>query len=301
MDNCFVALSKLELFASIQTLLTSFPVLPSLRTSLLDALHGHLARTMPHSAAAKFLHSTRVLSAELSGDALVDALKAVNEDIVRALKTASAAPNDEAMRRELAELYASWVLQWAEKVEEENLVSNLILGRRDTLLINCSGQREYLVLSIQSLTSKLPTRILSPSLLTTVLSLSSVSTASSSSPSSQKSLKLSRRYTTEGKFHPAGVDARVWLARLNAERAVLSGTPVENRRAVRDVWSEARGKCQGADADVTEVWLWGVPILSDNAEAESDVLLNDLEELHTLFDVSSMDTTIYQSTVDAHM
>lgn len=78
---------------------------------------------MPHSAAAKFLHSTRVLSTELSGDALVDALKAANEDIVRAIKTASAGPNDESMRRELAELYASWVLQWACKVEEENLVS----------------------------------------------------------------------------------------------------------------------------------------------------------------------------------
>lgn len=84
----------------------------------------------------------------------------------------------------------------------------------------------------------------------------------------------------------------MWLARLSVEQAVLSGMPIENRRAVRDVWSEARGKCQGAGADVTEVWLWGVPAPSlDNTEADSDAPQGnpseDLEELRTLFDVRS--------------
>lgn len=102
----------------------TFPIPTTLRTSLLDRLHSHLAQHLPHSAAARFLHATRNLSSELEGEELVDALRETNDVLlkgIRAQHEGSAA--SDTMRRELGGMYASWVEEWIEKLDEENLVS----------------------------------------------------------------------------------------------------------------------------------------------------------------------------------
>lgn len=146
------------------------------------------------------------------------------------------------------------------------------------------------MLSLQSLVSKLPSNVLSPILLTDTIELAAAppETPSSADPSSaSRALKLARKYTTSPKFVPAGTDARVWLARLEIERAgalEAQGNPLK-------AWAEARKCATGAEADVINVWLWGVPL--PNADQNTETLLPDeLNKQRTLFDVSAEDQEV---------
>jgi U3 small nucleolar RNA-associated protein 6 len=86
-------------------------------------LHSHLAQHLPHSAAARFLHATRGLSADLEGEELVDAIREANESLVKSIRAQVEGDSvGEGMRRELGEMYAAWVKEWIGKLHEENMV-----------------------------------------------------------------------------------------------------------------------------------------------------------------------------------
>ena len=86
-------------------------------------MHTHLAQHLPHSAAARFLHAIRGLSADLDGEELVDALREANEALVKSIREHTDGYSvREGMRGELGEMYATWVKEWTEKLQEENMV-----------------------------------------------------------------------------------------------------------------------------------------------------------------------------------
>lgn len=101
--------------------------------------------------------------------------------------------------------------------------------------------------------------------------------------SSLDALKLGRKYTTSPKFAPAGTDARLWLARLDVERAANA---LQSQVDLLKVWAEARQSATGDEADVVNVWLWGIPL--SNADQTAKTLLPDgLNKQRELFDVSA--------------
>lgn len=143
-------------------------------------------------------------------------------------------------------------------------------------------------MSLQSLVSKLPPNILSPVTLTKVIELAATAPSASSSsdpPGSSKALKLARKYTTSPKFVLAGTDAQVWLARLNVERSSHAADEQEVQGDLLKVWADARKSATGAEADVVNVWLWGVPLSRGDRDAET--LLPDSLDKRVLFDVSA--------------
>lgn len=108
----------------------------SLRDSLLDHLHVRLAEALPRHAAAVVLRATRALALrsaeELAGDALVDALRRANEEMLAALDAdgTKRCPPDE-----LAGAYAQFVEEWCRKEDVDahlvrpNVILSLFLTR----------------------------------------------------------------------------------------------------------------------------------------------------------------------------
>jgi U3 small nucleolar RNA-associated protein 6 len=115
-DGAAKALPTIELFQNLQTLIAGYPVPESLRNSLLDHLHARLAEALPRHAAAVALHATRALALrsaeELAGDALVDALRRANEEMLAAL---DADGTERCPQDELAATYAQFIEEWCRK------------------------------------------------------------------------------------------------------------------------------------------------------------------------------------------
>ena len=112
-------------------------------------------------------------------------------------------------------------------------------------------QRQYLILSLQSVPAKLGKKnFLSPGLLSTCLLLS-VSALNPSPPSLDKVLRMARKFTSSA-YLPASVSPVVWLARLDVEKLVGNGNDIQMS------WAEARRVAQGNAEDLEKVWLWGV-------------------------------------------
>jgi U3 small nucleolar RNA-associated protein 6 len=107
-----LALPTIPLFKSLQELLTSYPT--PLRAKLLPSLHALLQQRLPNDPEASILHATRHLSADLKGDELVDALKQANEQILQVVRA-----REDGL---LGGMYADWVKEWTQKLEEDNLV-----------------------------------------------------------------------------------------------------------------------------------------------------------------------------------
>jgi len=150
-------------------------------------------------------------------------------------------------------------------------------------------------LSLQSLVSGLPSDALSPTMLITAIELTAaLPNTSSSTSSSAKAVKLARRYTTSSKFAPAGADAEVWLARLNVERSSGTGSALDAQGDMLKLWAEARRSAIGAEADVVNVWLWGVP-LPNSDQNISTLLPDEIDKQRALFDVSAKVEPISQS------
>lgn len=116
--NSWIALPKIELFISLQDLLATYPCPPSLRDTLLDHLFTLLHETLPDDPAAIRLFATRHLLPDLTGEALVDALRNANEQL------ASAVRNQNAGNERLASLYTGFVQAWCQKTIDDSLVSH---------------------------------------------------------------------------------------------------------------------------------------------------------------------------------
>ncbi|KAI0645423.1 U3 small nucleolar RNA-associated protein 6-domain-containing protein [Trametes meyenii] len=228
-SNAVKALPKIELFKSLHELLSAYPCPPSLRDSLLDHLHALLRDTLPSSPAAIKLAATRRLTAELSGEPLVDALKDANNVLSDAVRTSSGEA-----REGVANVYTEFAEEWCAKDDVD-----------DSL-------KAYLITSVQLLIQQLPSPAL-PALLAAHVRLLVRHHASLGSVllppkvnSPEKILRVSRKYTAR-----APSSAAVWLARLDAEKQYAQAEDVER------AWGEARSKVEGPNLE--DVWLWGLP------------------------------------------
>ncbi len=133
----------IELFQNLQTLIAGYPIPESLRNSLLDHLHAGLAEALPRHAGAVALHATRALALvsaeELTGVALVDALRHANEELLAAL---DADGTEQRPPDELAEAYAQFIKEWCRK---EDVDAHLV--RTDI--------RNYLLIALRMSDAKL--------------------------------------------------------------------------------------------------------------------------------------------------
>ena len=246
------ALPTIELFQNLQTLIATYPVPESLRDSLLDHLHARLAEALPRHAAAVVLRATRALALrsveELAGDALVDALRRANEEMLAALDTdgTERCPPDE-----LAGAYAQFVEEWCRKedVDAHLVRSNVILLLFTRLMkklpIFLYRKKLYLVGSLHALIKRqtkqnTPSAVLLAAHIHLLMELVHLAPSPPATPS--RILIIARRYTST-----TPTDARVWLARLQVES--VHGTT----DSVNDAWTSARR----AVPTCTEIWLWG--------------------------------------------
>ena len=103
---------KAVLFVSIHELISAYPTIPALRSLLLDHLHALLQQTLPTDPVAVRLSATRGLSADLTGAALVDAVKDANDKMSTAVREAcsdDSGKDAEGMARACAEFVQEWV------------------------------------------------------------------------------------------------------------------------------------------------------------------------------------------------
>ncbi|CDO69297.1 hypothetical protein BN946_scf184976.g16 [Trametes cinnabarina] len=213
-SNAVKALPKIELFRELHELISGYPSPPSLKEAILDHLHALLRETLPSLPAAVKLSATRRLTPDLSGEALVDALKSANDVLSAAVRT-----SDGDARESVAAVYAEFVEEWCGKDVDDTLqpsspIRPSLLAAHIRLLT-----RHALVLG----SALLPPKANSP----------------------EKILRLARKHTAR-----APADARVWLARLDAEKAFAAPGEVES------AWAEARGRVEGPA--LADVWLWGL-------------------------------------------
>ncbi|KAI0334977.1 hypothetical protein GY45DRAFT_1351078 [Cubamyces sp. BRFM 1775] len=242
-SNAVKALPKVELFRSLHEMISTYP--PSLREPLLDHLHAHLLETLPSLPAAIKLHATRYLTPDLSGEALVDALRTANDVLSDAVRTSPAET-----REGVATVYAEFIEEWCGKKDvDDNLKAYLITS---------------LHLLIQQLSSPIPPPLLAAHV--RLLTRHQPSLGSALLPpkvnSPEKILRVARKYTSR-----APANAPVWLARLDAEKH-FAAQPAD----VDAAWAEARGKVEGAGLE--DVWLWGLraPLPSPKHSSSSEPL-----------------------------
>ncbi|KAH9892817.1 U3 small nucleolar RNA-associated protein 6-domain-containing protein [Cubamyces lactineus] len=228
-SNAVKALPKIELFRSLHEMISAYPSPPSLREPLLDHLHAHLLETLPSLPAAIKLHATRYLTPDLSGEALVDALRTANDVLSESVRTCPAET-----REGVATVYAEFIEEWCGKKDvDDNLKAYLITS---------------LHLLIQHLSSPIPPPLLAAHV--RLLTRHQPSLGSALLPpkvnSPEKILRVARKYTSR-----APTNASVWLARLDAEKDFAT-----QHADVDTAWAEARGKVEGAGLE--DVWLWGL-------------------------------------------
>lgn len=136
---------SIELFKALHTTLSSPDTHchPSVRRSLIAHLHSYLhtqffasspsnTRSLDNGkgkenaeSQAALLYATRFLTPDLEGESLVDALRAANEDLVKAFRSAMelAKSTPKTDLNGLGTAYAQFVCEWFEKDElDENLV-----------------------------------------------------------------------------------------------------------------------------------------------------------------------------------
>ncbi|KAI9067095.1 hypothetical protein FKP32DRAFT_1564309 [Trametes sanguinea] len=228
-SNAVKALPKIELFRALHELISGYPSPPSLKEAILDHLHALLRETLPSDPAAIKLSATRRLTPDLSGEALVDALKSANDVLSEAVRT-----SDGEARRGVAVVYAEFVEEWCGKDVDDSLKAYLITS---------------LHLLIQQLSSPTPSPLLAAHIRLLTRHAPSLGPAllppKANNP--EKILRLARKHTARAS---ASTDASVWLARLDAEKAFAQPEEVES------AWAEARGRVEGPGLE--DVWLWGI-------------------------------------------
>jgi U3 small nucleolar RNA-associated protein 6 len=220
--------------------ITAYPLLPSLKESLLDYLLITVCNTLPNDPSAVKLSATRALKPNVEGKELVEALKTANEKILAAI-------NDEGKTGEdFLRTYAEFIEEWCRAHIDDNMVSMFISFYLACLeRISIDPQRLYLIASLRSLAQR---NSASPSLASAhIRLLRSRLDPTHSGPGAAKILKFARKYTST-----ISTSAEVWLARLDAENGLSSWEEVKR------TWSDARSSAEGTAEDIKRVWLWGL-------------------------------------------
>ncbi|KAA1472793.1 hypothetical protein DENSPDRAFT_839159 [Dentipellis sp. KUC8613] len=222
------ALPRIELFTALQQLLSTYPIPGPLRAALLDYLHELLKTTLPKDAAAVKLYATRALAGEVEGEELISGLRSANEELQHALKEHGAE------NAELYDAYAAFVEDWCRRDIDDDLKTYLISSLH--ALIRASAAPAPAALLAAHVVASLGGRTNSP----------------------EKTLRAARKYT---KVRPG--DARVWRARLGAEKTLGEAGAFET------AWADARHACTDED-----VWLFGL----DGSVEQMDVLERLMKE-----------------------
>ncbi|KAF5388845.1 hypothetical protein D9757_005662 [Collybiopsis confluens] len=252
MDSAVQALPRIELFESLNKLITTYPSTPVLRASLIAHLDNLLRSTLfEHPRAIKILY-TRLLTSTadvasqaststnanvegLRGQALIDGIRRANEMLISVVS--------ETRQESVRQVYAEFALEWC---AVENLDENL---------------RLYVLSSLQALIWRQKSS--SPSLLCAHIKLMTEA-AQRGTVESAKVLAVARRYTSRA----PGV-ASVWLSRLGAEKVLNDSVD-----AVAKVWHESRRMVSADDGNLVDIWIWGI-----YSEDIQEKRLNLFEEL----------------------
>ncbi|OBZ67094.1 U3 small nucleolar RNA-associated protein 6 [Grifola frondosa] len=169
----------------------------------------------PSDPAAIKLSATRFLTPDLHGEALIEALKSASEQLAAAVRNSDAGEQGE----RVADVYAEFIEEWCRKELDDSL------QRPAASPALCAASIRLLAAHVH-LHACLPPHCNTPAGV----------------------LRIARKYTSRA---PASSSARVWLARLDAEKQLAN-----SRAEVDDAWATARGAVQGDGT--TDVWLWGL-------------------------------------------
>ncbi|KIK68900.1 hypothetical protein GYMLUDRAFT_624408 [Collybiopsis luxurians FD-317 M1] len=241
MDSAVQALPQIELFESLNQLITTYPSTPILRGLLIAHLDGLLRSTLPeHPRAIKLLYTHLLTSTTdvasqastssnasvevLQGQALIEGIRRSNEMLLSIVS--------ETTQESVRQVYAEFALEWCQD-SVTNLDKNLALIHRH--------------------------KSTSPSLLCAHIKLMTEA-ALKGTIEPAKALNVARRYTSQ-----VPDLASVWLARLTAEKSLN-----RNAEAVDDVWHESRRSVSADDENLGDIWTWGL----DSEEMDQEKRLN---------------------------
>jgi hypothetical protein len=103
---------------SLQKLLSSYPT--PLRNDLLEGLFLLAKQTLPNDPANIYLQATRRLQS-IKQEEFVDKLKEANDLFTTAIKSSNVDKDA------IGQVYADWLDEWVNKIDEENLVGPMVI------------------------------------------------------------------------------------------------------------------------------------------------------------------------------
>ncbi|KAJ3758844.1 U3 snoRNP protein [Lentinula raphanica] len=245
MDNAVQALPQIELFESLNGLITTYPSTPILREILISHLDDLLRSTLPHHPRAIKILYTRLLTSfkdgvgsssnpnveTRRGRALIEGVRSANEMLIHIMS--------ETQEESVCQVYAQFALDWC---------------GQDSVVINPDENLKlYVLSSLQALIHR--QKSTSPSLLSAHIKLVTEA-AQRGTIEPAKAINTARKYTSR-----VPSSAVVWLARLTGMKGLNEGFD-----AVGKIWHEARRSVSPKDENLMRVWTWGVSGDMDHAE-----------------------------------
>ncbi|KAJ3824206.1 U3 snoRNP protein [Lentinula raphanica] len=246
MDSAVQALPQIELFESLNGLITTYPSTPNLRKTLISHLDDLLRSTLPRHPRAIEIRYTRLLTGSgsgsssanpntsveaLRGRALIEGVRSANEMLMHIMS--------ETQEESVCQVYAQFALDWC---------------GQDSVVINPDENLKlYVLSSLQALIHR--QKSTSPSLLSAHIKLVTEA-AQRGTIEPAKALNTARKYTSR-----VPSSAVVWLARLTGMKGLNEGFD-----AVGKIWHEARRSVSPKDENLMRVWTWGVSGDMDHAE-----------------------------------
>ncbi|KAJ3727158.1 U3 small nucleolar RNA-associated protein 6-domain-containing protein [Lentinula raphanica] len=252
MDSAVQALPQIELFESLNGLITTYPSTPILRKTLISHLDDLLRSTLPRHPRAIEIRYTRLLTGSgsgssssnpntsveaLRGRALIEGVRSANEMLMHIMS--------ETQEESVCQVYAQFALDWC---GQDSVVSH-----------PDENLKLYVLSSLQALIHRQKSSSsssTSPSLLSAHIKLMTEA-AQRGTIEPAKALNTARKYTTR-----VPSEAGVWLARLDGMKGLKQGLD-----AVGKIWREARRSVSGSpkDENLMRVWTWGVSGDMDHA------------------------------------
>jgi U3 small nucleolar RNA-associated protein 6 len=213
-DSACSAIPSVDLFVALRDTISEHPSPAILRSDLIEHLHGLIPQHLPNDPKCIKLVATRHLSPSPEGEALVDAIRLVNTELLSHCRQNL---NSEPVLRIYAEFVEEWIIN-------ESLDSHL---------------KDYLIASLFSL---IKSASKSPSLLACHLRCLIIHPPQP--PNTTKLRCISRKYTSRV---PSRAD--VWLAALDLEKSL--GTPIED---LSSLCGSARASTRGNSLEEIWLW-----------------------------------------------